>query len=249
MPKRNDSAPDEQTSNFESPGLALYLSEPARAMFEASTVALSRSKLIGPEDGNPGVVLVIPGFTTSGKATIVLRKMLGAAGYDVHSWNQGINFGIRRKLFDGLTTEFDRLHEHYNCKISIIGQSLGGIYARELAKIRPNQTNHVVTLGTPINGTDGSGSRVAGFYKLLNFHQLRSGKLKPSFENWNIAAAPPVPTTAVYSKSDGICHWRTCIQHGQHRHVENLEISGSHLGMGVNGEVLVAISERISHLN
>lgn len=248
MPKKNDDGPATKTSEFESPSLALYLSEPARAMFEASTVALSRSKLVGPEEGNPGIVLVIPGFTTNGKATIVLRKMLGTAGYDVHSWNQGINFGIRRKLFDGLTAEFDRLYEHYNGKIGIIGQSLGGIYARELAKIRPDQTNHVVTLGTPINGSDGSGSRVAGFYKLLNFHQLRDGKLEHAFEDWNVADAPPVPTTAIYSKSDGICHWRTCIQHGQHPHVENLEISGSHLGMGVSGEVLVAISERLSRL-
>lgn len=228
------------------PNLLLYLSEVGRAVVEAGNVAIASPRLVPLGDGASGVVLVIPGFTTDSKATIVLRRKLASAGYSVHGWNQGLNLGIRKHLFDGLVDEFDRLRERCDARISVIGQSLGGIYARELAKVRPGHVCHVVTLGTPINDPDGSGSRVSGLYRLLN-RKHGGGRSAPTgFENWDISAAPPVPTTAVYSRSDGICHWRTCLQHGEHAHVENLEIPGSHLGMGVNGRVLLAISERLS---
>lgn len=228
------------------PNLLLYMSEVGRAVFEAGNVMLASPKLVPPQEGASGVVLVVPGFTTDSKATIVLRSKLSSAGYEVHSWKQGLNLGVRRNLFDGLVAECDRLGESSTAKISVIGQSLGGIYARELAKVRPGQVCHVVTLGTPINDIDGRGSRVGGLYRFLNRRHGDSGSAPHGFEDWDISAAPPVPTTAVYSKSDGICHWRTCLQHGEHPHVENLEIPGSHLGMGVNARVLLAISERLS---
>lgn len=228
------------------PNLLLYLSEVGRAAFEAGNVLIASPQLVSPEDGASGVVLVIPGFTTDSKATFVLRNKFSSAGYDVHTWKQGLNLGIRRHLFDGLVAELDGLRERCGARISVIGQSLGGIYARELAKARPEHVCHVVTLGTPINDPGGNGSRVAGLYKMLNRGHGNDDSAPPGFEDWDIPAAPPVPTTAVYSRSDGICHWRTCLQQGEHPHVENLEIPGSHLGMGVNGRVLFAISERLS---
>ena len=228
------------------PNLLLYISEVGRAAFEAGNVLLASPELVPPEKGASGVVFVVPGFTTDSKATVVLRRKLASAGYDVHAWQQGRNLGIRRELFDGMVAEFDRLSESCGKRISVIGQSLGGIYARELAKVRPPRVCHVVTLGTPINDPDGSGSRVAGLYRFLNRGHGDDNSPPPGFDDWDISAAPPVPTTAVYSRSDGICHWRTCLQQGEHAHVENLEIPGSHLGMGVNGRVLYAISERLS---
>ena len=227
------------------PNLLLYVSEVGRAAFEAGNVLFASPELVPPGPDASGIVFVIPGFTTDSKATIVLRRKLSSAGYDVHTWKQGLNLGIRRHLFDGMVAEFDRLRDACGRRISVIGQSLGGIYARELAKVRPAEVCHVVTLGTPVNDPDGSGSRVAGLYRLLNRSRNEDGA-PPGFEDWDISAAPPVPTTAVYSRSDGICHWRTCLQQGEHPHVENLEIPGSHLGMGVNGKVLYAISERLS---
>ena len=237
---------DEKSDAGGPPNLLLYLSEVGRAVFEAGNVMIASPELVPPAEGASGVVLVVPGFTTDSKATIVLRSKLSGAGYDVRTWKQGLNLGIRRHLFDGLVAELDSLSESCGARISVVGQSLGGIYARELAKVRPAQVCHVVTLGTPINDPDGSGSRVAGLYRLLNRGHATDGSAPPGFEDWDIAAAPPVPTTAVYSRSDGICHWRTCLQQGDHPHVENLEIPGSHLGMGVNGRVLLAISERLS---
>lgn len=228
------------------PKLLLYLSEVGRAAIEAGDVLIASPRLVPPAADASGVVLVIPGFTTDSKATVVLRSKLSSAGYDVHTWKQGLNLGIRRNLFDGLVAEFDRLVASCGKKIGVIGQSLGGIYARELAKLRPGQVSHVVTLGTPINDPDGRGSRVGGLYRLLNRGDGSKGSSPPGFDDWDISAAPPVPTTAIYSRSDGICNWHTCLQRGDHAHVENLEIPGSHLGMGVNGRVLLAISERLS---
>lgn len=228
------------------PNLRLYLSEVGRAAVEAGNLLVASPELVPPADDASGVVLVIPGFTTDSKATVVLRRKLASAGYEVHTWKQGLNLGIRRNLFDGLVAEFDQLATSAGVKISVIGQSLGGIYARELAKVRPLEVAHVVTLGTPINDPTGDSCRVTGLYRLLNREHGTADAAPPGFEDWDVAAPPPVPTTAVYSKRDGICNWRTCLQLGDHPHVENLEITGSHLGMGVNGEVLLAISERLS---
>lgn len=238
---------DQKTDAHGPPNLLLYLGEVGRAVFEAGNVIVASPELVPPAEGASGTVLVIPGFTTDSKATIVLSSKLSSAGYAVHTWKQGLNLGIRRHIFDGLVGEFDRLHDTSGARISVIGQSLGGIYARELAKVRPAHVCHVVTLGTPIGDPDGSGSRVGGLYRLLNRRHGDAGSAPPGFEDWDIAAAPPVPTTAVYSRSDGICNWRTCLQLGEQPHVENLEIDGSHLGMGVNGRVLRAISERLAN--
>ena len=237
---------DKDAGAYEPPRLPLFLSEIGRAALEAGQLLLDSPRLVPPRDGASGVVLVIPGFTTDSKATVVLRSKLASAGYSVLKWNQGLNLGIRPQLFDGLVAEFDRFSAELSVRISVIGQSLGGIYARELAKVRAQQVSHVVTLGTPINDPDGSGSRVGGLYRLLNHEYGGEDSLPRGLDDWDIAAPPPVPTTVIYSKTDGICNWRTCIQLGNHAHVENLEISGSHLGMGLNGQVLLAISERLS---
>lgn len=237
----------EDTTDAEGPpNLLLSLTEAGRAAIEAGKLLLDPPELERPAAGASGVVLVIPGFTTDDKATIILRRKLSSAGYDVHGWQQGLNLGIRRKLFDGLVAEFDRLHEDCGVPISVVGQSLGGIYARQLAKLRPDEVCHVITLGTPINDPDGSGSRATALYKLLNPSHGDDTPAPPGFDHWDVALPPPVPTTAIYSRRDGICNWHTCLQQGNHPHVENLEIPGSHLGMGVNGDVLEAISERLA---
>jgi len=230
---------------YRPPSAALYLTEPFRAAIELGTLHLSETWLNSLRGGDGHPVLVIPGFTAGDRSTSVLRNFLSSLGYLPCGWKQGVNFGARRELLEGAGELLSQLHEEYGCRVSIVGQSLGGIYARELAKHLPDAVRQVITLGSPFNDPDGAASRVSHVYKMFNPDDETKSE---QFQNeaWQINTAPPVPTTSIYSKFDGVCHWRACIQHSGHDQIENIEVVGSHTGMGVNAQALFIVADRLS---
>jgi pimeloyl-ACP methyl ester carboxylesterase len=230
---------------FRPPSEILNLVEPFRAMIELGTLHLSETWLNSLMGGDGHPVLVIPGFTAGDRSTVVLRKFLSSLGYLSCGWKQGINFGIRLDLFEAVNEILNQLYEDHGCKVSIVGQSLGGIYARELAKMNPEKVRQVISLGSPFNDPDGDASNVTNLYMMLNpDHMTKASQFAET--HWDTTIPPPAPTTSIYSKTDGVCHWRACVQHGGHDQVENIEIIGSHTGMGVNAQALFIISDRLS---
>jgi pimeloyl-ACP methyl ester carboxylesterase len=207
---------------FRPPSEMLNLTEPFRALIDLGVMHLSEPWLNSQVGGDGHPVLIIPGFTASDRSTVVLRRFLSNLGYLPCGWKQGINFGIRHDFFEGVAGLLIQLHEEYDCRVSLVGQSLGGIYARELAKHLPDLVRQVITLD----------------------HVTKANQVRD--EHWDLAAAPPVPTTAVFSKWDGICHWRACLQHGGHDQVENIEVTASHTGMAVNAQTLFVIADRLA---
>ena len=153
------------SERFRPPSELLHLTEPVRAAWELGALHQAEPwlNLLRGGDGHP--VMVIPGFTAGGRSTKFLRDFLSSLGYSVSCWNQGINFGIREELFVGAMTVLDQLYQEYECKVSLVGQSLGGIYAREIAKlcrkavteIVKGNSDHVVV--TPENLEDFLGVR------------------------------------------------------------------------------------------
>ena len=235
----------ELKEKFQPPGTALFVSEPFRAGLELGMLPFSKPWLKSLRGGDGHPVLVIPGFTASDRSTSVLRNFLSSLGFLPCGWKQGVNFGVREDLFEGVGELLNQLHEEYGCRVSIVGQSLGGIYARELAKLLPDAVRQVITLGSPFNDLEGTGSRASGLYKMFNPEgQTKSEQFEQ--DAWQISTAPPVPTTSIYSKFDGVCHWRACIQHGGHDQVENIEILGSHTGMGVNPQSMFIVADRLA---
>ena len=235
----------ELREKFRPPSEALYLTDFFRAMFELGTLHLSEPWLNSLRGGDGHPVLVIPGFTAGDRSTSILRNFLSELGYLPFGWGQGVNFGARHDLFEGAGKLLYALHEEYECRVSIVGQSLGGIYARELAKRLPDVVRQVITLGSPFNDPDGNASRVTNLYKAFNpQHETKAEQFL--HEDWELHTAPPVPTTSIYSKFDGICHWRACVQHSGHDQVENIEVLGSHTGMGVNAQTLFIVADRLS---
>lgn len=230
---------------FRPPSPMLNLTEPLRAMFELGTLHLSEPWLNSLRGGDGHPVLVIPGFTAGDRSTVVMRNFLSELGYLPCGWKQGVNFGARHELFEGAYEVLLGLHEEYGCRISIVGQSLGGIYGRELAKYNPDIVRQVITLGSPFNDPEGNASNVSELYKMFN-PEHKSKAQQFLGEHWELPAAPPVPTTSIYSKFDGVCHWRACVQHSGHDQVENIEVLGSHTGMGVNAQALFIIADRLS---
>ncbi len=176
-------------------------------------------------DGHP--VLVLPGMLASDGSTFILRRYLKALGYQVHPWKLGRNWGPSTEIRQGIRDRFKELSDRYGRKVSLVGWSLGGIYAREIAREFPSLTRQVITLGSPF----GAGYRVEG---------------EPSPElAQRLRPAPPVPCTAIYSKSDGVVPWEACLEI-KGPQTDNIEVQASHIGMGVNALVLWAIADRLA---
>lgn len=201
-------------------------------------------QLVSPRgDGHP--VLVLPGLGTTDSSTHYIRNFLEGLGYDAQPWNQGRNMGPRAGIDAMITSLVDRVEKiSANAggnQVSIVGWSLGGIYAREIAKKSPDLVRQVITLGTPFKGTANS-TNAARLYELLSKDKSHRN---PEIIR-QISEPPPVPFTSIYSKTDGVVSWKCSLENeGDNR--ENIEIPGaSHLGLGHNPITMYVIANRLA---
>jgi pimeloyl-ACP methyl ester carboxylesterase len=187
-------------------------------------------------DGQP--VLVLPGFTASDRSTRPMRGLMNDLGYEAHGWGLGRNLGPRAGVFQALADRLDELHRSHGRKVALAGWSLGGTLARELAKMAPHHVSMVVTLGSPFSR--GGGSNADGAYQAVNG---RPAGIHPRLEQ--LPVPPPVPTTSIYSRSDGIVAFQAS-RNAPGKQVENIEVPGSHLGLGHNPVALYALFDRLA---
>jgi len=229
---------DRADSGVRPPGV-LRLALELRAPWElgASLAALPILMSAPRGDGHP--VLVLPGLAASDLSTGPLRRYLKDRNYAPHRWRQGRNLGPRPGVLANCERVVLQLCERYGRKVSLIGWSLGGIYARETAKKIPDSVRGVITLGTPFAGHP----RATNAWQL---YELVSGEQVDSRRDWEeIKCAPPVPTTSIYSRTDGIVAWQCSVQ-AEAPQCENIEVEASHVGLGVNPAVLYAIADRLA---
>lgn len=224
------------------PSRALMLLE-LRAIPELMgfAAALPSLTLFSPKSKDVQPVLVIPGFITSDKSTIALRTFLTLMGYPSYGWDLGRNYGPLPGVEDGLKDRLAEVAEKHGQKVSIIGWSLGGIYARQLAKMMPEHTRQVITLGSPFTG-DPRHTNAWKLYQMASGHKVDD---RDRHMGGAISQAPEAPTTAIYSKTDGICAWQNCVEE-QSASTENIEVKGSHCGLGHNPAVVYAIADRLA---
>lgn len=227
---------------IKSPSTWLTLTELHRAMFEFSTLPLASPLLARAPRGDGHSVLVLPGFIAGDRSTDPLRRYLRQLGYDAHAWELGRNLGplaIGRQG-EKLMERFMEVAETAQGKISLIGWSLGGVMARELAKRVPEAVRQVITLGSPFTG-DPMASKPTRFYQAVTGETMQDFevRLKASTQ------PPPMPSTAIYSKGDGVVAWQNCIEVAAPQ-TDNIEVHGSHCGLGVNPAVLFAVADRLA---
>jgi alpha-beta hydrolase superfamily lysophospholipase len=226
--------------SFRAPPLSLLAVEPLRALFDSLSAGVVHAAApIG--DGHP--VVVYPGLGGGSLATSQLRRFLKDCGFTVHDWEGGINTGHVGVFDDWLGSLEPRvrdLHALHGRTVSLIGWSLGGIYAREIAKRCPGAVRQVITLATPFNSL-GHGNHAGTLFQLLS---QESARLAPDVEA-RLRECPPVPTTSIYSKSDGIVAWRGCIEKKSERS-ESVQVSASHLGMVSHPQVLRIVANRLA---
>lgn len=226
------------------PSPLLALTELPRALFELGALPLASGWLSSAPKGDGHAVMVLPGFLTTDRSTGLLRRYLAKVGYDVHAWELGRNLGPRAIGLEGekLLGRLTQIHEESGQPVSLVGWSLGGVLARLVASRMPDHVRQVISLGSPFNG-DPRASNVWRTYQFMTGQRLDQNHTRGQLRE--VASTPPVPTTAIYSKGDGVVAWQNCMDVPGPR-VENIEVRGSHCGLGVNAAVLYAIADRLA---
>jgi pimeloyl-ACP methyl ester carboxylesterase len=210
--------------NRQSLGLALA---EVRWGLEASTLVGALPFLTSAPRGDGHAILVLPGWLGDDASTLVLRSFLRLRGHRALGWKQGRNLGPRPVTVQRLRERVRALHAYGGRTVSLLGWSLGGVYARELAREMPELVRSVVTLASPFQ------------------IDPRRRSLWPDAELRGTGEPPPVPSTAVYSVSDGIVPPLWCRER-EGALTENVEVPGSHIGMGFNPLAFYVVAERLA---
>lgn len=235
-------------------GGAAPASAPARALMYlelprwVGEYAASRTlDLVTParDVGHGRPVLVLPGFSANDAMTGRLRGHLKRHGFRVHGWKLGRNHGLTDRLVDGVVDRFGQLAEQYDEPVSIVGWSFGGLLARWLAHERPDDVRQIVCLGSPWRA-EGERTRATAMFERS---RERYGISERAREIVDRARGPvPVPTTAVWSRTDGVVPWKGCRVDDatDPAPAENVEVLSSHVGMVANPLVLAVVVDRLA---
>lgn len=223
------------------PSLTMLGAEPFRAAMEFACNKLAQSADTRPGDGHP--VVIFPGLGADGHSVATLREHCRSLGYDAFDWGQGFNTGPQGDLdawLLDLKAEVAEMLSGHAQPATLIGWSLGGLYAREIGKLMAPRIRQVITIATPFNA-DADHTNVGWLFRLLSGSSLAM----PPGLSQRLRTPPPMRTTSIYSRSDGVIAWQTCRHHRRSRLVHDIEVDGSHIGMGWNREVLAAITDRL----
>lgn len=224
------------------PSLLLRLSEPPRAGLDLAALLATWPLLAAAPRGDGHPVLVLPGLLTGDPETLLLRNALRLLGHRTCGWRLGTNRGATGHVVRSLRERVEQLHRDSGRRVSIVGWSLGGLYAQELARASPGQVRQLITLGSPVLSRH---APVQDLSRLLD----RADRLLPLTgalpRPWAERGPLRVPATSVYTRSDGIVDWRTCrLRPAANR--ENVEVRGSHLGLAHNPAVLWLLADRLA---
>ena len=213
----------------------------ARAAGELLTTLALRPLLRRLPSGDGHPVLLLPGFLASDLSTRPLRGFLRDLGYWSHRWKLGRNLGAQGDLEGRLSERLGEVYERHGRAVSLIGWSLGGVYARLLANREPEQVRSVISLGAPF-ALDTKANNSWRLYEWITGQRFDEIALEKLDE---VRRTPPVPTTAIFSRSDGVTAWQSALQ-PEGPLAESIEVAGSHLGLGFNPLVFYAIADRLA---
>lgn len=226
-----------------SPGLPLRpargsLGREARDLLFADKSWARAHMIAHARDGGGRPVLMIPGFLASDRSMVGLRRALWAARYNPFGWHQGRNLGVKHDTLPELARRLESIHRATGREVALVGWSIGGVIARELAKLQPEAVDRVVTLGSPFSGDPRSNS----FWRLYEF--VARHKVDAPPVDCTPAEKPPVPTIALWSEDDAVvapaC---ACGRAGEADRA--IRVDASHVGMVSAPEALNAILDAL----
>ncbi len=227
---------------IERPGFGHALAELGLAPLELGSHFLSRPLLSRLPKGDGHVVLVLPGFLASDASTGPMRKVLSDLGYCAYGWGLGRNLRYNHQREQEIDELVHRRFTEQGRPISVVGWSLGGIIAREISKRYPEYVRMVISLGSPFTG-DLSLTNARELFVRVN-GEPSVGRLDDVIDQ--LHKAPPVPFTSLFTKTDAIVPWQMSVQKGEEGQYENVQLPGSHLGIGVNPLAINVIADRLA---
>lgn len=229
------------TSPVKRPSLALLGAEPFRAAFEFARHHLVKANSSKRGDGH--AVVIFPGLGADGSSVATLRDHCRSLGYEAFDWGQGFNTGPQGDLdtwLENLKARMTALLSDHEQPATLIGWSLGGFFAREIGKLMAPRLRQVITIGTPFNA-EADHTNAGWLFRLLSGS---STEVDPALSR-RLRTPPPLRTTSIYSRTDGIVAWQTCRHEKRSKLVHDIEVDGSHIGMGWNRDVLDAVTDRL----
>jgi pimeloyl-ACP methyl ester carboxylesterase len=222
----------------EHPSQLMLLAE-ARVAWEAGSSLVLWPWLSLAPRGDGHTVLVLPGLGCSDATTMLLRRYLLQQGYDAHGWGLGTNQGPWDGVHKKAALLLERLHQTSGRTVSLVGWSLGGVFARQLAAQAPGSVRCVITLGSPFRCSQRPTST-------WWYYGMASGRsVDDTAPTEPAARTEEVPTTSIFSRSDGVVPWRCSVDEETSRS-ENIEVFASHTGLGSHPFVLYVVAERLS---
>jgi pimeloyl-ACP methyl ester carboxylesterase len=209
-------------------------------MRELAGTAARRRALRSAPGGDGHGVLVLPGLLAGDFSTAPLRRFLRELGYDAQGWGMGINRGPSVERLQAMLRRLLALEAHHGRRVSLIGWSLGGIYARELARALPGAVRLLITLASPFRDITATHA-----LHLVSVPQAQRSTLTSEDIRSRLRRPVPVPTTSLFSRTDGVVAWESCLEApGPQR--ENIEVNSSHTGMGFHAGALAVIADRLA---
>lgn len=227
------------------PHWLLAVTEPARTLRDLSSLALFRPLLNKLPRGDGHAVMVIPGFMGDDSYNKPLINFLNSLGYRASGCGLGRNLGPTRFKPEHVQQKLQSIVDEGVEKVSVIGHSLGGIYAREMARAEPSLIRQVITLGSPFAKGRDTATHANGIFRLLN----PTTDTDPDLQAWqeDMHEAPPVPTTSIFTRGDGVVNWRTSVQTDGHEQTQDIKVFGSHVGLTLNPAVWFLLADRLQH--
>lgn len=187
-------------------------------------------------------VLLMPPYLGNDYSTSFVRRYLKSAGFKTYKWDLGINM-INSKSLPKLIEKLDEIYEKHQEKVSLVGWSGGGIFAKIIANRHPEKVAQLITIGSPVWGIKNMQTPVI---RSLEF--LRGKKLRERNEKFikELEQIPQIPITCIYTKTDGLVPWKHCLEAETFRgDIKNIEVFGSHTGMGANATVLLTVAKTL----
>ena len=229
-------------SSVHTPHIGMLALEPVRALLEFARMQFTEATP-GQARGDGHAVVLFPGLGADHRFMDPLARHCEQLGYDVYHWGRGRNTGPDgdpTQWLQALSDEIDALVVPAQREVTLIGWSLGGLYAREIAKALPHRVRQVITLGTPF-------ARIANSTNVQWLYEFLSGTSTAvdTALARRLAAPPPVPTTSIYSRSDGVVAWRACVGKPSPL-AENIEVESSHHGLVWHPDVLRIVADRLA---
>ncbi len=203
------------------------------------------------ENGQAKPVMLIPGFGVGDLSLIPLASFCNWLGHHARFVGIVANAGCPSLMLERLEAKFGQIYRENGAPVVVIGHSLGGLYARELAHRHPEQVERVITLGAPVshplNSCNTTLSVMADCLAAISsqWKECLMGSCACG-ATLEMRRMPPVPVTAIYSRTDGIVGWKGCISQGGSATLDHVEVAGSHFGMALSPDVFRIIAERLA---